>query len=64
MDAAPLVEVTRRDVVSGREVVESVHVGHLVAVDGDGAVTAAVGDPDAVVFPRSALKPLRGSWNC
>ncbi len=61
MDAAPLVEVTRRDVVTGREVVESVHVGHLVAVDGDGAVTAAAGDPDAVVFPRSALKPLQAA---
>ena len=61
MDAAPLVEVTRRDVVSGREVVESVHVGHLVAVDGDGVVTEAVGDPDAVVFPRSALKPLQAA---
>ncbi len=61
MDAAPLVEVTRRDVVTGREVVESVHVGHLVAVDGDGAVTAARGDTDTVVFPRSALKPLQAA---
>jgi L-asparaginase II len=32
----PLVEVTRRDVRDGREIVESVHLGHLVAVDGDG----------------------------
>jgi len=61
VEAAPLVEVTRRDVVSGREVVESVHVGHLVAVDGDGAVTRAAGDPDAVVFPRSALKPVQAA---
>ena len=61
MDAAPLVEVTRRDVVTGREVVESVHVGHLVAVDGDGAVASALGDPDAVVFPRSALKPFQAA---
>jgi len=61
VNAAPLVEVTRRDVVTGREVVESLHVGHLVAVDGDGAVTAAVGDPDAVVFPRSALKPVQAA---
>jgi L-asparaginase II len=58
---APLVEVTRRDVTSGREVVESVHVGHLVAVDGDGTVVHAVGDPSAVVFPRSALKPLQAA---
>ena len=61
MDAAPLVEVTRRDVVTGREVVESVHVGHLVTVDADGAVVAAVGDPDVVVFPRSALKPVQAA---
>ena len=60
---AALIEVTRRDVRSdvptGTEVVESVHHGHLVRVDGDGAVTLALGDPDAVVFPRSALKPLQ-----
>jgi L-asparaginase II len=58
---APLVEVTRRDVASGREVVESVHVGHLVAVDADGTVVHAVGDPSVVVFPRSALKPLQAA---
>ena len=66
---AALVEVTRRDVrgevrrdvPAGSEVVESVHHGHLVRVDGDGAVTLALGDPDAVVFPRSALKPLQAT---
>ncbi len=58
---AALVEVTRREVRTGIEVVESVHHGHLVRVDGDGAVTLALGDPDAVVFPRSALKPLQAS---
>jgi len=66
----PLVEVTRRDVrndpggsgdVRAREVVESVHVGHLVAVDGRGAVTREDGDADTVVFPRSALKPLQAA---
>jgi L-asparaginase II len=64
---AALVEVTRRDVrrdvsgdvPAGSEVVESVHHGHLVRVDGDGAVTLALGDPDVIVFPRSALKPLQ-----
>lgn len=62
---ALLVEVTRRDVrrdvPTGTEVVESVHHGHLVRVDSDGAVTLALGDPDVVVFPRSALKPLQAT---
>jgi len=57
----PLVEVTRRDVRSGREVVESVHVGHLVAVDGERDVTNVAGDAQLVVFPRSALKPLQAT---
>jgi L-asparaginase II len=56
---AALVEVTRRDVTTGTEAVESIHHGHLVAVDGAGAVTRALGDPDVIVFPRSALKPLQ-----
>lgn len=57
----PLAEVTRRDVVSGREVVESVHSGHLAVVDGDGAVVAAVGDADQVVYVRSAAKPFQAT---
>jgi L-asparaginase II len=67
--AAPLVEVTRRDVRTGTEVVESVHHGHLVIValdgsaggDGDATVTRALGDAQAVVFPRSAVKPLQAT---
>jgi L-asparaginase II len=59
--AEPLVEVTRRDVLTGREVVESVHLGHLVTVDATGATDRALGDPDHVVFPRSALKPLQAA---
>jgi len=58
---APLVEVTRRDVRSGREVIESVHRGVLVAVGEDGEVTHAIGDPQQVVFPRSSLKPLQAT---
>jgi L-asparaginase II len=61
---APLVEVTRTDVLAAdgpREIVESVHLGHLVAVDRDGALTHVAGDPDTVVFPRSALKPLQAA---
>jgi L-asparaginase II len=57
----PLVEVTRRDVASGSEVVESVHLGHLVAVDGGGSITHEAGDAQLVVFPRSALKPLQAT---
>ncbi len=65
----PLVEVTRHDVRTGREVVESVHMGHLVVVEGHadttgGAthdVTHEVGDAQHVTFPRSALKPLQAT---
>ncbi|ROS78855.1 asparaginase [Cellulomonas sp. PhB143] len=39
--------------------VESVHLGHLVVLDRDGAVRLAVGDPDVVVWPRSCVKPLQ-----
>jgi L-asparaginase II len=60
-DPAPLVEVTRRDSRTGAELVESVHLGHLVTVDADGEVARAVGDVDRVVFPRSALKPLQAT---
>jgi L-asparaginase II len=57
----PLVEVTRRDVASGREIIESVHLGHLVAVDGTGSITHEAGDAELVVFPRSALKPFQAT---
>lgn len=53
-----LVEVTRR--AGGREVVESAHHGHLVVVAPDGRVHA-LGDPDALVLPRSAVKPLQAT---
>lgn len=47
-------EVVRNDFV------ESVHHGRVVAVDGEsGRVLLSVGDPDAPVLPRSALKPLQ-----
>lgn len=47
--------------LTGRELVESVHLGHLVAVDDAGRIMASIGDPDAVVHPRSALKPLQAT---
>ncbi len=51
--AAPLARVRRGDLV------ESVHLGHLVAIDAGGDPVLRVGDPDAVIFPRSALKPVQ-----
>lgn len=41
------------------ETVESIHRGHLIAIDGDGETIAKVGDPDTVTFYRSASKPLQ-----
>lgn len=59
--AAPavLAEVTRHDGTQQR--VESRHRGHLVVVDGDGAVELALGDPRGEVFVRSAAKPFQAT---
>jgi L-asparaginase II len=38
---------------------ESVHFGVAVAIDADGAVVWAAGDPDVVVYPRSSNKPMQ-----
>ncbi len=40
---------------------ESVHFGHAVVVDRAGAVLRSWGDPDHVVFPRSAAKPTQAA---
>lgn len=48
-----IIEVTRGDTVESR------HLGHAVAVDGDGRVIAAWGEPDRPTFPRSAIKPVQ-----
>lgn len=53
----PVGDVLAR-VVRG-SLVESVHLGHVVVADPDGAVAFALGDPGAVVWPRSSLKPLQ-----
>ena len=55
-DAFVPIAVTER---SG--VVESIHHGAVVALDPDGAVAWSVGDPDVVMYPRSALKPLQAA---
>ncbi len=49
----PLVQVERSGVV------ESVHSGHLIALDAAGEVVAALGEPRQAMFPRSANKPLQ-----
>jgi L-asparaginase II len=59
--ASALVDCTRRDLRSGRPVVESSHAGHLVVVAPDGTVAGALGDPDLVTFVRSAAKPFQAS---
>lgn len=41
------------------ELVESVHLGHLVALTADGAEAFRVGEPDTVIWPRSSVKPLQ-----
>ena len=51
--AVPLAEVVRGDLV------ESVHPGHLVLLDGDGVPALVLGDADAVVWPRSSVKPFQ-----
>ncbi|QTE29211.1 asparaginase [Pengzhenrongella sicca] len=53
--AVPLARVVRGDLV------ESVHAGHLVVLAPDGRVRVALGDPDAVIWARSSLKPLQAS---
>lgn len=50
-----LVEVRRAGMV------ESVHRGHVVVVDASGEIVASLGDPDEVIYPRSAVKPLQAA---
>ncbi|MCB7136299.1 asparaginase [Cellulosimicrobium marinum] len=54
--AVPLAEVVRGDLV------ESVHLGHLVLLDGVRGADdplLVLGDADAVVWPRSSVKPFQ-----
>lgn len=48
-----LVEVTRGDMVESR------HRGAACVVDAEGKVQLAVGDVEATVYPRSAVKPIQ-----
>jgi L-asparaginase II len=56
-----LAEVTRRDVRTGEQLVESRHLGHAVVTDLDGEVVAAVGDPHLPIFVRSTAKPFQAT---
>jgi L-asparaginase II len=51
--AAVLVEVWRGPII------ESLHRGHLIAVDGDGKTIAELGDPATITFIRSSGKPFQ-----
>ena len=53
MTAKVLAKVFRGDTV------ESVHRGHLVALDGEGNSIVSIGDPKTVTFYRSAAKPFQ-----
>jgi L-asparaginase II len=53
MTFAPIAHVTRSGFL------ESVHHGVAVALDAAGSVVVRVGDPAAVVLPRSSLKPVQ-----
>ena len=46
------------NVVRG-ETVESVHRGHLIAIDGEGKTVLSLGLPDTITFFRSACKPFQ-----
>ena len=52
---APIAVATRSDVD------ESLHHGAGVVVAADGSIVRAIGDPDLLVYPRSALKPLQAA---
>jgi L-asparaginase II len=55
VSSVPLARVIR----SGLE--ESVHRGDVAVVDRDGRVLRSAGDPQRIVFARSAMKPLQAS---
>lgn len=54
-------EVTRRDVRTGIEHVESAHAAHLVVVGPDSEVVASCGEPHHPTFLRSTAKPVQAT---
>ena len=59
MHPVPLVETTRGYPDTG-QVTENVHMGSVAVADAGGKLLWYAGNPDAVVFTRSALKPFQG----
>lgn len=53
MPVEVLANVTRGDTV------ESIHRGHVIAIDGNGKTVLSLGSPETVTFFRSACKPLQ-----
>lgn len=51
--------VVARVVRSGLE--ESLHLGHVAVCDASGSVVARAGDPERLLFARSAMKPLQAA---
>lgn len=41
--------------------IESRHLGAAVLVDADGSILESLGDPTALIYPRSAVKPLQAT---
>nr|WP_194241451.1 asparaginase [Galbitalea soli] len=58
MTAAGCVELAQ---LERSELIESRHLGAAVVVDADGALVTALGDPAALVYPRSTLKPVQAT---
>ena len=42
-------------------IVESKHFGHLIALDASGAPVLIKGDPNVLIYPRSAIKSIQAS---
>src|SRR4051794_6486412 len=58
LSAAGCVELA---VIERAGLVESRHLGAAVLVDADGSVLESWGDAGALIFPRSAVKPLQAT---
>jgi L-asparaginase II len=54
----PLAITTRVD-EAGKPTLESVHYGSIVVTGPDGSLLYATGDPEAITFTRSSLKPFQ-----
>jgi L-asparaginase II len=42
-------------------VIESLHLGHLVALNADGSTFISAGSPELPIFPRSAIKAIQAA---